>query len=78
VLVPAPTDEPGDGSPSRAGWLIVAAALAVALVAAVAALTLGGGEEPAPAPVEPAPALDDALDQSRSYEQWLRDVTAGG
>jgi len=78
VLFPAPGDEPGYRPPSRAGWLIVAAALAVALVAAVAALALGGGEDPAPAPVEPAPALGDPLDQSRSYEEWLRDVTAGG
>jgi len=78
ALFPAPEDEPGDRSSSRAGWLVVAAALAVALVAAVAALALGGGEDPAPAPVEPAPALDDPLDQSRSYEEWLRDVTAAG
>ena len=77
VLFPAPGEKPGKRS-SRAGWLVVAGALAVALVAALAALTLGGGEDPARAPVEPAPALDDPLDQSRSYEQWLRDVTAGG
>ena len=83
VLFPAPAPEEEvpvrHRSSSRTGWLVVAAALAVALVAALAALTTTrGGADPAPAPVEPAPALDDALEQSRSYEQWLRDATADG
>jgi len=74
VLFPAPSEDARqrERSGSRIGWIIVLAAAAVAVVAAVAALTLGGGEDPAPARVDPAPVVDDALDQARSYEEWLR------
>ena len=72
VLFPAPAEDARPRRGSRIGWTVVLAALAVAVVAAVAALTLGGGEDPAPARVDPAPAVDDALEQARSYEEWLR------
>ena len=81
VVFPAPEERPaGRPAGSRAGWIVVLVALAVAGAALVAALALGGGDDPppadeTPAQVEPAPARGDPLDQARSYEEWLRENT---
>jgi len=51
-----------------------AAAGAAALVAAVLALSLGGGEDPpvTPAGIEPVPAGGSPADDARNLADWLR------
>ena len=56
---------------------LAVAAVAAALVALVAFAAVRGVEDPAPARIEPVPASDDAVEQARDLEQWLRDHTRG-
>jgi serine/threonine protein kinase len=53
---------------------LVAAALVAALIGILVVAT-SDGDEPAPARVEPAPRADDAAEQARQLEDWLRDHT---
>jgi eukaryotic-like serine/threonine-protein kinase len=65
--------------PSRRPWLVALAALAAAavLVAALAVALAGRDGAAEPVRIEPVPPSDDAAEQARELERWLREHAQG-
>ena len=65
------------GHARRHPWRLALAALALAAIVLALLLAALEGDDEGPAPVEPVPRADDAAEQARELERWLRDHTRG-